>query len=149
MTEDDRPRPQVEILLVEDNPGDVRLTREAFAEARVRHHIHVAGTGEEALQFLRREGAYRDAARPELILLDLALPGMGGREVLAQIKADPSLRRIPVIVLAGSKTDDDVARAYELNVNSYIAKPTDAEQFARVVRVVEDFWLSTVKLPRE
>jgi CheY-like chemotaxis protein len=149
MSDDERPRPVVEILLVEDNPGDVRLTQEAFAEARTKNRIHVVSTGEDALKFLRREEAFKNAVRPELILLDLRLPGMGGREVLAHIKTDTSLRRIPVIVFAGSKADDDIQRAYHLNVNSYIAKPADADQYARVVRIVEDFWLSTVRLPRE
>jgi CheY-like chemotaxis protein len=149
MSDDERPNHPVEILLVEDNPSDVRLTLEAFAEARSNHRIHVVGTGEDALKFLRREGAYENAVRPELILLDLALPGLSGREVLADIKADPSLRRIPVIVLAGSKNDQDVERAYHLSANSYIAKPSDAVEYARVVRIVEDFWLGTVKLPRE
>lgn len=149
MSEDDHPRNPVEILLVESNPDDAKLMRDAFAGGRVKNRIHVVNTGEEAMQFLRRKGVFGDAPRPELILMDIGMPGPRGREVLAEIKADPSLRRIPVIVLAGSKEDEDVVRAYDLNVNSYIVKPSDAEQFARVVRVVEEFWLGTVRLPRE
>lgn len=149
MSDDDPHRPTVEILLVEDNPGDVRLTREAFAEARAKNRLHVVGRGEDALKFLRREGEFQNAPRPGLILLDLALPGICGREVLAQIKSDVSLRRIPVVVLAGSKADEDVLRAYHLKVNSYIVKPADGERFAQVVRIAGDFWLSTVILPLE
>ncbi|NOK04057.1 MULTISPECIES: response regulator [Myxococcus] len=137
----------IEILLVEDNPGDVRLTIEALKEGKVRNRLSVARDGVEALAFLRRQGAYADAARPDLILLDLNLPRKDGREVLAEIKVDPNLRRIPVVVLTTSKAEEDVLRTYDLHANCYIAKPVDLEQFISVVRSIDDFWLSVVRLP--
>lgn len=142
--EDGRP---VEILLVEDNPGDARLTREAFKEAKVRNHIHVAADGVEALEFLRRKGAHASAPRPDIILLDLNLPRKDGREVLAELKADPGLRRIPVVVLTTSKAEEDIARTYDLHANCYVTKPVGFDQFIDVVRTIEGFWLTVVKLP--
>ncbi|HLI27394.1 MAG TPA: response regulator [Chloroflexota bacterium] len=137
----------VEILLVEDNPGDVRLTVEALREARVANRLSVAADGQEALAFLRREGRYADAPRPDLILLDLNLPRKDGREVLAEIKADPVLRRIPVVVLTTSSAEQDILRSYDLHANCYITKPVDLEAFLTVVRAVEYFWLRIVALP--
>jgi CheY-like chemotaxis protein len=137
----------IEILLVEDNPGDVRLTIEALKEGRVHNSLSVARDGVEALAFLRRQGPHANAARPDLILLDLNLPRKDGREVLAEIKEDPSLRRIPVVVLTTSKAEEDILRTYDLHANCYIAKPVDLDQFISVVRSIDDFWLSVVRLP--
>jgi chemotaxis family two-component system response regulator Rcp1 len=139
----------IEVLLVEDNPGDVRLTREALKEGKVFNNLSVAKDGEEALAFLRREGDFADAPRPDVILLDLNLPRLDGREVLEAIKADPSLRTIPVVILTSSEAERDIARAYELNANCYITKPVDLDQFITVVKSIEDFWFTVVKLPRE
>lgn len=138
---------QIEILLVEDNPGDVRLTIEALNEAKVCNRLHIAQDGEAALQFLRRQGPHAQAPRPDLILLDLNLPRKDGREVLTDIKADADLRRIPVVILTTSQTEQDIVIAYNLNANCYITKPVDFEQFMHVVRTIEDFWLSVVTLP--
>jgi two-component system, chemotaxis family, response regulator Rcp1 len=138
----------IELLLVEDNPGDVVLTREALQECKIQIHINVASDGEEALARLQRQGPFSAAARPDLILLDLNLPRLGGREVLAAIKGDESLRRIPVVVLTSSQAEQDVMASYDLNANCYISKPTDLEQFIRVIKSIEDFWLTVVKLPR-
>jgi len=137
----------VEILLVEDNPGDVRLTEEALHEAKVRNNLSVVGDGVEAMAFLRREGVHGDAPRPDIILLDLNLPKMDGREVLARVKADPDLKRIPVVILTTSKAEEDVLRTYELHANCFISKPVGFEQFMRVVHSIENFWLSIVTLP--
>ena len=137
----------VEILLVEDSPGDVRLTMEALKEAKVLNNLSVAADGIEAMAFLRREGAFAQAPRPDVILLDLNLPKKDGREVLAEIKADPNLRRIPVVVLTTSRAEEDVFRAYDLHANCYITKPVDFKQFLDVVQSIEDFWLTVVKLP--
>ena len=137
----------VEILLVEDNPADVRLTREALAEHKVCNNLTVAEDGVQAMAILRREGEYADAPRPELILLDLNLPKKDGREVLADIKADDDLKRIPVVVLTISKADEDVLKAYNLNANCYIVKPVDMEQFMFIVKSIKDFWFSVVKFP--
>jgi len=137
----------IDILLVEDNPGDVRLTREALKEGKVNNRMSVATDGAEAMRFLRREGEYADAPRPDLILLDLNLPKKDGREVLAEIKEDPDLRRIPVVVLTTSRDERDVLGAYNSYANCYITKPLDLDQFISVVRSVEDFWLEVVKLP--
>jgi CheY-like chemotaxis protein len=139
----------VELLLVEDNPGDVELTRESLDEAKVRNRLSVVSDGVEALAFLRREGAYRDAPRPDLVLLDLNLPRMDGREVLAEIKADPVLRTIPTVVLTTSEAERDILAAYRLHANAYIVKPVDLDQFLGVVRSIEGFWLAVVKLPPE
>jgi len=137
----------IEILLVEDNPGDVRLTVEALKEAKVRNTLHVVHDGVEALAFLRHEGEHAEAPCPDLILLDLNLPKMDGREVLARIKGDPDLRRIPVVILTVSQAEEDILRTYDLHANCYITKPVDLEQFLKVVRSIEDFWLTIVKLP--
>lgn len=137
----------IEILLVEDNPGDVRLTREAFQDAKIRNNIHVAVNGIEAMDYLHRAGAYADAARPDVILLDLNLPLKDGREVLAEIKQDPSLQRIPVVILSTSQAEQDILKSYALHANCYITKPVDLEQFITIVKSIEDFWFTVVKLP--
>ena len=139
----------IEILMVEDNPGDVRLMQEAFREAKVRNNIHIAADGVEALAFLRRQGRYADVPRPDVILLDLNLPKKDGREVLAEIKADPNLLRIPVVILTSSEAEEDILKAYNLHANAYVAKPVGLEQFMAVVRQIEGFWLEIVKLPDE
>lgn len=146
MTADHAP---IEILLIEDNPGDVRLTREVLKDGRIRNTLNVVGDGVEALAFLRRQGEYADRPCQDLILLDLNLPKKDGREVLAEIKADPDLRRIPVVVLTTSSAEIDILAAYDLHANCYITKPVDLDQFVRVVRSIEDFWLSIVRLPRD
>lgn len=137
----------IEILLVEDNPGDVRLTQEALKEGKVHNRLHVVGDGVEAMAFLRREGRYADAVRPDLILLDLNLPRKDGREVLAEIKQDALLKVIPVVVLTTSSAEEDVLRSYNLHANCYIVKPVDLDQFIRAVKFIDDFWLTVVKLP--
>ena len=137
----------IEILMVEDNPGDVRLTVEALKEGKVRNNFHTVADGVEALAFLRRQGGYTDAPRPDLILLDLNLPKMNGREVLAEIKEDPDLRRIPVVVLTVSKAEQDIIKSYNLHANCYITKPVDLDQFLEVVKSIENFWLTVVMLP--
>ncbi len=139
----------VEILLVEDNPGDVRLTQEALNDGKVRNNMHVAEDGVEAVAFLRREGKYADAPRPDLILLDLNLPKKDGREVLADIKTDDDLKRIPVVVLTTSKAEQDIFRAYDQHANCYITKPVDLDQFITIVKGIEDFWFTIVKLPSD
>jgi CheY-like chemotaxis protein len=136
-----------DILLVEDSPGDVRLSREAWKEARIRNRLHIAEDGVEAMEFLRREGKHAGAVRPHLILLDLNLPRKDGRDVLAEIKRDPKLKQIPVVVLTTSRADQDIQRSYDLHANCYITKPLDMDHFIRVVRSIEEFWLSTVTLP--
>ncbi len=138
-----------DILLVEDNPGDVVLMREALREAKMHNTLHVAPDGQEALAFLRREGAYAAAPRPDLILLDLNLPRLNGHEVLAAIKDDPALRRIPVVMLTTSDAPSDVRAAYDRHVNSYITKPVDLEQFFAVVKGLDGYWLSLVRLSPE
>jgi CheY-like chemotaxis protein len=138
----------VEILLIEDSAGDVRLTRETLKEGKVHTHLSVVSDGEEALDFLHRRGKHADAVRPDLILLDLNLPRKSGREVLADIKADEQLRRIPVVVLTSSQSEQDILASYDLSANCYISKPVDLDQFIRVVKSIEDFWLTVVKLPR-
>ena len=137
----------IQVLLVEDNPGDVRLTKEALKEGKLLNQLTVVGDGVEALSFLRKEWVYADAPQPELILLDLNLPKKDGREVLAEIKADPNLRRIPVVVLTTSSSEEDILKIYDLHANCYITKPVDLEQFMGVVKSIEDFWVSVVKLP--
>ena len=138
----------IEILLVEDNPGDVRLTREALKDGKVQNRLHVVVDGVEAMAFLRREGKYADSPRPDVILLDLNLPRKNGREVLAEVKSDPELMRIPVVVLTTSVDEQDVLRAYEYHANCYITKPVDLEQFLTVIRSIEEFWCTIVRLPR-
>ena len=137
----------VEILLVEDNPGDVRLTQEVFKEGRLSNHLHVVGDGIDAMAFLRQQGKYASVARPDIILLDLNLPKKDGREVLGEIKKDEDLRRIPVVVLTTSSAEQDILKAYDLHANCYISKPVDLDEFIKVVRTIEDFWLQIVKLP--
>jgi chemotaxis family two-component system response regulator Rcp1 len=137
----------VEILLVEDNPGDVRLTIEALRDSKVRNSLRVARDGVEALAYLRREGPFASAVRPDLILLDLNLPRKDGRQVLSEIKSDLNLRTIPVVILTTSRAEQDVVRSYELQANCYITKPVDLEQFMTVVKSIEDFWLAIVTLP--
>ena len=140
-------RRAVEILLVEDNPADVRLTVEAFKEGTVRHKLSVARDGVEALDILFRRGIHNQAVRPDIILLDLNLPRKDGREVLQTIKADQTLRRIPVVVLTTSSAEEDILRSYDLHVNCYITKPVDMERFIEVVRAIENFWFNIVQLP--
>ena len=139
----------IEILLVEDNPGDVRLTREALAEAKVRNNLAVVPDGVEALSYLRRQGSFTDSPRPDLVLLDLNLPKKDGREVLAELKNDPALRRLPVVVLTTSSAEKDILESYDLHANCYITKPVDLDQFINVVASIEDFWLTIVRLPRD
>ena len=139
--------PPVEILLVEDNPADVRLTREALKEGKVYNNLHWAKDGVEALEFLHRQGKYADAPRPDIILLDLNLPKKDGRAVLAEIKADNELRTIPVVVLTTSKAEEDVLKSYNLHANCYVTKPVDLEQFIVVVKSIDMFWLTVVTLP--
>jgi two-component system, chemotaxis family, response regulator Rcp1 len=137
----------IDILLVEDNPGDVDLAREALEQTKLFNQLYVVGDGEEAMAFLRRQGKHTDAPRPDLILLDLNLPRKDGREVLAEIKSDENLKRIPVVILTISKDEEDVLRSYNLHANCYITKPIDISQFFRVVKSIEEFWLSIVVLP--
>ena len=137
----------IEILLVEDNPGDVRLTREALRENKVNNNLHVAVDGVDALDFLFRRGKYVDALHPDLVLLDLNLPKKNGREVLAEVKADPLLRRIPVVILTTSDAEQDILASYDLHANCYITKPVDLDRFIEVVKSIEGFWLCVVKLP--
>jgi two-component system, chemotaxis family, response regulator Rcp1 len=137
----------LQVLLVEDNPGDVRLTEEAFKDAKVQLEMHVAGDGIEAMEFLRREGKFAESPRPDLILLDLNLPRKDGRDALAEIKCDPSLMTIPVVILTTSASDVDIESSYMLHANCYISKPVDMEGFLTVVKSIDDFWLSVVKLP--
>ena len=146
MSGEEMSRP-IEILLVEDNPGDVRLIKEAFREGKVLNVLHVVEDGVEAMAFLRRENTYAQAPRPELILLDLNLPRKDGREVLAEIKGDENLKRIPVVILTSSKSEEDVFRTYNLHANAYVAKPMGLNEFMATVRSIEDFWLAIVKLP--
>jgi chemotaxis family two-component system response regulator Rcp1 len=137
----------VEILLVEDNPGDIRLTQEVFKEGKVRNQLSVVRNGEEALAFLRQEGHFASVLRPDMILLDLNLPRKDGRAVLAEIKADPDLKRIPVIILTTSQAESDLIQTYNLHANCYIVKPVELDQFIEAVKRIEGFWLQIVKLP--
>ena len=137
----------IEILMVEDGPGDVRLTREVFKECEVRNKVHVAEDGVEAMAFLRREGKYADAVRPDLILLDLNLPKKDGREVLKEIKSDEKLKSIPIIVLTVSTTEEDIIKTYNLHTNSFIIKPIDLDEFVEVVKSIQKFWFMIAKLP--
>lgn len=139
----------IEILLIEDSPGDVRLTQEVFRDGKVHNHLSVVEDGAAALAFLRKQAPYTQAPCPDLILLDLNLPRKDGRAVLEDIKADEKLRRIPVVILTTSSAEEDIAKAYDLHANCYITKPIDLEQFIEVVKSIEQFWLTIVKLPSE
>jgi two-component system, chemotaxis family, response regulator Rcp1 len=138
-----------EILLVEDSPGDVRLTREALKDAKMHINLHVASDGIEAMAFLNREGEYSDVPRPDLILLDLNLPRKDGRQVLEEIKANPTLMTIPVVILTTSASEEDVLRSYRLHANCYISKPVDLDGFLKIIKSIDNFWLTVVKLPHE
>ncbi len=139
---------EIQVLLVEDDPGDVLMTREAFEDYKVHNQLHVVNDGEQAMAFLRQEGEYVDLPRPDLVLLDLNLPRMDGRQVLDAIKSDPELSSIPVVVLTTSEAEDDVLRSYSLHANAYVTKPVDFERFIDVVRQIDDFFVSVVRLPR-
>ena len=140
---------RIDVLLVEDSPGDVRLTQEAFRDANMSIHLHVAADGVEAMAFLRHEGAHADAPRPDLILLDLNLPRMDGREVLAQIKGDRNLKTIPTVILTTSESEADIVKSYQLQANCYLSKPVQLDAFEKLVGSINDFWLTKVKLPRQ
>ncbi|MEV0195452.1 response regulator [Nonomuraea sp. NPDC050691] len=146
MNEEGRP---IEVLLVEDDPGDVLLTREAFEFNKVRNRLHVVNDGEQAMAFLRREERYRDVPRPDLVLLDLNLPRMDGMEVLREVKEDQDLRTIPIVILTTSEAEEDILQGYRLHANAYVTKPVDFEQFIRVVRQIDDFFVTVVKLPHQ
>jgi len=139
---------QIEVLLVEDNSGDVRLMQEALKDSKVRNHLHVVNDGEAAMMFLRREGKYSGGPTPDLVLLDLNLPGKDGREVLAEIKQDPLLKHIPVVIVTTSSAEEDILKSYGLHANCYITKPVNFDQFIKVVHSIENFWFSIVKLPK-
>lgn len=145
--DDDRLGRPADFLLVEDNPGDVRLTQEALKSHKVQNNLHVVSDGEEAMAFLHRQGKYAGAPRPDIILLDLNLPKKDGREVLAEIKSDPSLKTIPVVIITSSEAEQDVIKSYNLNANCYVTKPVNLDQFVKVVQSINDFWLTIVKLP--
>ena len=139
---------QIEVLLVEDDPGDVMMTREAFQDYKVHNQLHVVSDGAEAMAFLRQEGEYAGHPRPDLVLLDLNLPRMDGRQVLESIKSDPELASIPVVVLTTSENEDDVLRSYSLHANAYVTKPVDFQRFIEVIRHIDDFFVTVVRLPR-
>ena len=137
----------VQMLLVEDNLGDIRLTKETLRDAKVMVNLHVVGDGVEAMAFLRQEGKYTRSPRPDLVLLDLNLPKKDGREVLTEVKQDPDLRRIPVVILTISNGQEDILKSYNLHANAYVTKPLNLEQFSKIVKAIEDFWFTVVKLP--
>jgi CheY-like chemotaxis protein len=139
--------PVIQVLLVEDDPGDVLMTREAFEDNKVANELHVVNDGAEALAFLRKEGDFADVPTPDLVLLDLNLPRVDGREVLAAVKADAELRQIPIVVLTTSEAEEDVLRSYALHANAYVTKPVDFDRFIEVVRKIDDFFVSVVRLP--
>ena len=139
----------VDILLVEDNPGDARLAKEALVESKIKNNLFIVGDGEEALNFLFQQGAYINSPRPDLILLDLNLPKKDGREVLTEIKNNDNLKRIPVVILTTSSSEEDILKTYDLHANCYITKPLDLDQFVKVIKSIEDFWLTIVKLPSD
>ena len=147
MTDVGQTESHIEILLVEDNPGDVRLMKEALKECKQSNILHVAKDGVEAMNFLRNQGTYRNAVRPDIIILDLNLPKKDGREVLAEVKEDKNLKRIPVVILTTSRSESDILRSYDLHANCYINKPVDLDEFVNVVKSIEDFWFCIVKLP--
>jgi len=144
---DARPPQPVDILLVEDNPGDVRLIQEALQDGKLLNRVATVTDGQKALAYLRKEGSYAQATRPDLILLDLNIPRKDGREVLAEIKADPHLRSIPVVIVTSSQAEEDILRSYNTHANCYVTKPVDLEKFVAVVRAIEEFWVSIVRLP--
>jgi len=146
MNETDGP---VEILLAEDNPGDVTLTKKALEEGKLANNLHVTTDGVDALEFLRQEGEYEDAPRPDLVLLDLNMPRKDGEDVLKEMQADDSLNRIPVVVLTSSESEEDIAKSYELNANAYLTKPVDFDGFVEIVNRMEEFWFQVVKLPED
>ena len=137
----------IEILLVEDNPGDARLAKEALKESKLKNNLYIADDGVEAMDFLNKKGKYKDMPRPDLVILDLNLPRKDGREVLNEIKTDDNLKRIPVVILTISKAEEDILKSYNLHANCFISKPIDLDQFIKVVKSIEDFWLTIVKLP--
>ena len=139
----------IEVLLVEDDPGDVLMTREAFEDNKIRNRLHVARDGEEALDFLYRRGAHAGAPEVDLILLDLNLPKYDGRQILEKIKSDPELSHVPVVILTTSASEEDILRSYKLHANAYVTKPVDVNQFISAVRQIDDFFLSVVRLPRQ
>lgn len=139
----------IEILLIEDSPSDANLTMQSLQQAKITNRLHWVEEGEAAMDFLYRRGNYADAPRPDLIVLDLNLPGMDGQEILAEVKADADLRRIPVVILTTSSNEEDVLRSYDLNANCYVTKPFNVQQFIQVVQLISDFWLTAVKLPPE
>jgi CheY-like chemotaxis protein len=143
-----KPPGTIDVLLVEDDPGDVLLTKEAFSDNKVNNQLDVVSDGEEALAYLRQEGEHAEARRPDLILLDLNLPRKGGLEVLEDIKADPGLRSIPVVILTTSAADEHILRSYDLHANAYVTKPVDFDQFIRIVRQIDEFFVSVIKRPR-
>lgn len=145
---DERGRP-IEILMVEDNPGDIRLTQEALKKNKLRNILHSVDNGVDALAYLRKEGKFKTRNRPDLIILDLNIPKKNGMEVLKEVKEDPILRRIPVVILTSSRAEEDIVRGYNLHANCYITKPVDLGKFIEVVKVLEDFWLEIVRLPKE
>ena len=147
MTQFEGERP-IEVLLVEDDPGDVMMTREAFQDYKLQNQLHVVSDGAEAMEFLRQEGEYAGRPRPDLVLLDLNLPRMDGRQVLEAIKSDPELASIPVVVLTTSENEDDVLRSYSLHANAYVTKPVDFARFIEVIRQIDDFFVTVVRLPR-
>jgi len=149
MTDSDSTPQPIDILLVEDNPGDVRLTQEALAEAKVRNRLHVVRDGEAAMDFLRRSGEHGDAPRPDLVLLDLNLPKLSGMEVLQAMKDEPKLRQIPVVILTTSEAEEDVLRGYQLQASAYVTKPVDLDRFLGLVQAIDDFWLAVVRYPKE
>ena len=147
MSTTDKESRQIEILLIEDNPGDARLTQEAMRAAKMTNVLHVVEDCVQAMEFLRQRSRFKDAPRPDLILLDLNLPKKDGRAVLAEVKADPDLRRIPVVVLTTSRSEEDVMQAYDMHANAYVTKPVNLEQFMRIVALIDEFWLKVVTLP--
>jgi CheY-like chemotaxis protein len=147
MSTADKESRKIEILLIEDNPGDVRLTQEAMRAAEMTNTLHVVEDGIQAMEFLRRRSRFKDAPRPDLILLDLNLPKKDGRAVLAEVKTDPDLRRIPVVVLTTSRSEEDVLQAYDMHANAYVTKPVNLDQFLRIVALIDEFWLKVVTLP--
>jgi CheY-like chemotaxis protein len=146
MPEPSSPRP-IEVLLVEDDPGDVLMTREAFADYKIANNLNVVTNGEDAIAYMRKQGQFADVTTPDLVLLDLNLPRRNGREVLEEIKGDPDLRRVPVVILTTSEADEDIAAAYDLQATAYVRKPVDFEQFVTAVRAIDDFFITVVRLP--